>query len=111
MIRPIPRYLLPHSAVLVKKNAADKWGKFTETEIPLQFVRLEPVRSRTYGLSGDLPGEKARLFYDPVSSIPCDAVFETDDIIRFNGREYAVGEIKEFFGDSDKAHHLEISLT
>lgn len=110
MTRPIPRYLLPHSCVLVKKSKPDTWGKFTPVETELRFVRIEPVRERSFGLSGNIPENKARLFYDPVSSIPADVRFETDDIIRFNGRELTVGKVHEFYAESDKAHHLEVEL-
>lgn len=107
---PIPRYLLPHSCTLVKKSEPDKWGKYKPNETELHFVRIEPVRERSFGLSGNIPRNKARLFYDPVSSVPDDVCFETDDIIRFGSDEFTVGAVREYYAESGKAHHLEVEL-
>ena len=109
-MRPIPKSLLIHAVTLHKKINKDKWGigeldKGTE----LTYVRMEP--------SGKIVRDKnnaeiqlaAILFYDCKNSDPKSVMFETDDLIEFNGVMHRV-EVVEPLYDDKRLHHYELGL-
>lgn len=111
MIPAIPRYLLPHRAVLKRKLSEDKWGGREHEETPLYYVRIVPCRGVRFSLGGDVPEVSAKMFFDNVNSLPCPAPeFEAGDVIGFSGRDYVVGKINTFYADGDEVHHWEVEL-
>lgn len=109
MTRPIPAYLLPHTATLYKASARDAWGKETCSEYTLKNVRFEPVDQARYGMTADLREVRARLFVDSVTSDTDGADIETGDRIVFNGKEYRVMQISEYYSEQT-LHHREVML-
>ncbi|MCI7767865.1 MAG: minor capsid protein [Oscillospiraceae bacterium] len=108
---PIPRYLLPHAVTLVEALSSDPWGgKGQELRTVINFVRIEPCRSRSFSLGGDIPEIKAKLFFDAFSSVPNDVSFETGDKVIFGSEEFIVSEVQEFYGTTGDIHHLEVLL-
>ncbi len=111
MTAAIPRYLLPHKAVLKRKISEDKWGGAEYEETPLSYVRIVPCRGQTFSLGGDVPEVFAKMFFDRVNSIPCPAPeFRSGDVIGFNGKDYVVKKINTFYADGDEVHHWEVEL-
>lgn len=112
MLAPIPRFLLVHSCILRKVTSPDPWGGGGDlSDTKINFVRIEPCRSQKFSLGGDIPEVSAKLFYDSFSSSPNDVRFEPKDKVVFNGREYVIVEVRTFYGDSWKVHHLEVMLS
>lgn len=112
MIPAIPRYLLPHKAVLKKAVSVDGWGKSEYKSTPLFRVRITPCRGQRFALSGDLPELSAVMLFDMDNSLPLPAPeFDTGDIVVFGGREFVVRKVSTFYADSDNIHHLEVELT
>lgn len=111
LIRPIPRLALVNDGELLKAASVDGWGKTTFAEpVKLRYIRVTPVSSRQFSLSGDLPQISAVLYFDRVNSLPKNAVFDTGDTLKTCGREYKVKTVKKFYGASGKVHHLEVEL-
>ena len=111
MTAAIPRYLLPHKAVLKKKLSEDKWGGAEYEETPLVYVRIAPCHGVRFSLGGDMPEVSAKMFFDYVNSLPCPAPeFEAGDVIAFGGRDYVVGKVNAFYADGDEVHHWEVEL-
>lgn len=111
VIPPIPRYLLVHSCTLRKTASPDPWGGGETSDTKINFVRIEPCHSQKFSLGGDIPEISAKMFYDSFSSSPNDVVFETKDKIIFGEREYAIVEVRPFYGGTDKIHHLKVVLS
>jgi hypothetical protein len=113
--RPIPAYLLPHTATLYKAIAKDVWGKETYTSgdesgvYTLKNVRFEPVDAIRYGLTADLSEIRARLFVDAAVSTTEGAVISTGDRIVFDGKEYRVVQIQDYYAEK-LLHHREVYL-
>lgn len=111
MIPAIPRYLLPHKAVLKKAVSADSWGKSEYKCTPLFRVRITPCRGQRFALSGDMPELSAVMLFDTENSLPLPAPeFDTGDIVAFGNREFVVRKVGTFYADSDNIHHLEVEL-
>ncbi len=119
MLAPIPRYILVHSCILRKTVSPDPWGGGSYSDTAINFVRIEPCNSRKFSLGGDIPEISAKMFYDCFSSVPDpdpdpdpdDVSFEPKDKIIFGGKEYVITEVRTFYGDTGKAHHLEVMLS
>lgn len=112
MIPAIPRYLMPHSAVLKKKISEDKWGGGKYEETPLSFIRIVPCRGQRFSLSGDIPEVSAKMFFDLKSSVPCRPPpdFSPGDVICFEGRDYVIKRVDTHYVDVGEIHHLEVEL-
>lgn len=112
MLTPIPRYILVHSCILRKTASPDPWGgSGTHSDTAINFVRIEPCNSQKFSLGGDIPEISAKMFYDSFSSVPDNVRFEPKDKIIFGGKEYIIVEVRTFYGDTGKAHHLEVMLS
>lgn len=108
---PIPRYLLPHCADVIRRDNSDGWGGGGEKVIAkLGRVRIIPAHSQTFALGGDIPQVSAKMFFDCVNSTPEGFGFRTGDVIRFMGREYTVQKVETYFADGGDPHHLEVIL-
>jgi hypothetical protein len=107
---PIPRYLLPHYADVVRKTTSDGWGGGDTETITLRWIRIIPAHSQAFSLNGDIPQVSAKMFYDCKNSLPENMEFKTGDIIRFMGRDYAVQKVETHFEDGAEPHHLEVIL-
>lgn len=111
MNAPIPLFLLPHTAVLKRKVTDDGWGGAQYKELPLYHIRIEPCWSQTFSLSGDIPQVSGRLFFDCVNSLPTGTAFIKGDTVVFNGREYTVSKVYEYYAKTDMIHHYEVLLS
>lgn len=108
-MKPIPRSLLIHSAVLyeVTENA---WQSETRTELAqLRHVRIEPSSRLTVSKDDRSVEISATLFYDCRCSRPRAVEFREGQRLSFGGQLYRVESI-ELIYDNRRLHHLEIGL-
>lgn len=122
MIRPIPKNLLIHSAVLTTEFSPDKWGKPSESDtVQLKNVRIEPSAKHVIGGNGETVQLAAVLFFDCRNSTPRDVVFALKDDtvdgkrvvlqrVGFGGRLYTVQTVEALYGDRNRIHHYEVGL-
>jgi hypothetical protein len=108
-MRPIPKFLLIHSAVLKKEASEDVWGKKTAETVALSGVRVEPAQRRMFSLTDGLPEADTKLFYDCRNSSPGNVVFETGDVVVFGGKEHRIVRVSSFY-DEKRLHHLEVYM-
>ena len=122
MIPPIPKQLMIHSAVLVTRYNADKWGNAsTSDSVQLEHIRIEPNSQLVTDNSGAMVKLSATLFYDCKNSSPAEVAFALkDDTVNgkavdiqqlvFGGRTYTVQTIEPLYATSNKVHHYEVGL-
>lgn len=106
MARPIRRDLLIHAATYHSKGLPDMWGDDNSIETDLRYIRLEPKTKLTRGISNQVDSDTT-LYWDATFSTPCE--FEIEGKVNWNGREYSVVAIDEYY-DRVKLHHLEVRL-
>lgn len=120
-MNPIPKYVLCHSAVLTINFAPDKFGKSKgSVSAPLENVRFEPASKHEQSVEINGHRVTAKMFFDCVNSacaLPFvtvggtyDGEVVTSQVVTFNGSDYSVEEIRQFYDDS-KLHHLEVLLS
>ena len=122
MIPPIPKMLLVHSAELITRYNADKWGNTTECDtVSLKNVRIEPSSKSVTDTSGTVIQLSATLIYDCRNSAPRGVVFaltgdkadgKTVEVqqVLFGGRTFTVKVIDALYADADRIHHYEVGL-
>lgn len=113
MARPIPRYLLPHSAT-------HKYGTPTEDDTgarawpssrTLSHVRFEPTSRLGMTKDNQQIQLSAVMFFDCRNSGPRGVSFAIgDQIIRTGGATYTVVGGTEPLFDAGRAHHWEVEL-
>jgi hypothetical protein len=109
-MKPIPRKLLIHSAVIKSVTSADRWGKETTSpDVTLKYIRIEPSSKLVKDKQNNDLQLSALMFFDVKNSLPAGTAFAQDQIIVFNNREYRVQLIDELY-DADKLHHYELGL-
>lgn len=108
-MRPIPKFLLIHSATLKKESAENVWGKKTNTSTSLSSVRFEPVNVRHWNVQEGLPEATVRMFFDCRNSVPFGMAFDTGDVITFNSRDYTITSVSSLY-DERGLHHYEVYL-
>lgn len=110
-MKPIPKSLLPHEAVLHKK--INSGGRFEEDSldpgIRLIYVRMEPSNKIVRDKNGAEIQLAATLFYDCKNSDPKNVSFKVDDVISFNGQKHRVQVVEPLY-DNRKLHHYELGL-
>lgn len=107
-MRPIPRSLLIHSAVLYEERE-NSWQERELVELArLTHIRVEPASKMTITSDNRSVTLSATLFYDCRNSAP-EVEFKPGYIVEFGGRKYRV-ETVEVFYDRQKLHHLEVGL-
>lgn len=121
MIPPIPKRLFVHSAELVTKYSADKWGNATASDtVKMEHIRIDPSSKVVTDSTGTNIQLSAVLFYDCRNSSPAvtfalkgDAIGEKAVDIQqviFGGRTFTVQIIEPLYADSNKIHHYEVGL-
>lgn len=109
-MRPIPKRLLIHQAILHKETVQDRWGKGQlDAGVKLEFVRMEPSRQLIRDKNNAEVQLAATLFYDCLNSRPRDIGFQEDDIIIFNGQRHQVRSVEPLY-DERHLHHYELGL-
>lgn len=109
-IRPIPKRLLPHAAMLHKEIVEDRWGKsHLDDGVSLKYIKLEPSTQIIRDKNNAEIQLAATLFFDCVNSQPVGQSFAVDDVIIFNGEQFCVKTIETLYVDV-QPHHYEMGL-
>lgn len=110
LIKAIPKTLLIHTVTQAREGEADRWGNGELAgEQELQHVRMEPSSRIIRDKNGAEIQLAATLFYDCRNSRPKNILFQTDDIIIFNGQRYKVQTVEPLY-DGARIHHYELGL-
>lgn len=109
-MRPIPKKILIHSAVLRRKVSEDRFGNETLDEgSKLHLIRVEPSSKIVRDKNGAELQLAAVLFYDCRNSQPRNVTFLEDDILAFQDLKYQVKTIDSLY-DERRLHHYELGL-
>ncbi len=109
-MKPIPRKLLIHKAMIKSVSEADRWGKKTWTDpLELEFIRLEPSSKTVTDKQNTQLQLSTTLFYDCRNSLPGGITFTKDMIITVDELDYRVQSVEALY-DERKLHHYEIGL-
>lgn len=119
-MRPMPKKMLIHCAVLVTEYAPDLWGNASELNaVPLDRVRIEGSHRTVMTKDRQQITLSAVLFFDCTNSsspIPFLLEGETHDskivknqFVEWNGKRYAVQSVEPLY-DEKKIHHYEVGL-
>ena len=108
MFKQIPKKLLIHSVLCVKKSNKDKFGKCDIlSKIKINNVRIEFVNKQVLSKTNTQTTLSALLFYDVKNSHPPHNFVVGDEIV-FNNQNYIIETVEEIY--TNKLHHLEIGL-
>lgn len=108
-MKPIPKRLLIHSAVLYEKKE-NSWQERDLVELAkLTHVRVEPCTKLVTTSDNRSISLAAEMFYDCRNSSP-KVDFKVGQRVRFGGQDYSVEVVETFCAASDKPHHLEVGL-
>lgn len=109
-MKPIPKQLLIHEAMLHKEINKDRWGNGdTDSGTILSDIRIEPSTKIVRDKNNVEIQLAAMLFYDCKNSRPKGISFEVDDIIVFNGQKHQVRIVEPLY-DNKRLHHYELGL-
>lgn len=110
MIKPIPKRLLPHSAVykeyLGNTGEGDEWG----VDTPLTFIKVEEKTQIKVTSNGREVVGNAKMFYDLTNSSGLSSKPIQNSKIIYNNHEYRVVDTDVFCGEQAIAHHYEVML-
>ena len=109
MVKPIPKALLIHSAVLKKTSSMSLFGEKTFSQTALAHIRIE-LTHRLVLTDGDTVQKNAGVMYfDMKNSTPSDTVINVGDYIAFGGNDYLVETVRRVLADG-KIHHIKATL-
>ncbi len=109
-MRPIPRALLIHEAILKRPKIVDRWGSTEyEEDVSLQRVRIEPSFKVIRDKNNQEIQLAALLFFDCRNSRPARQTFRLDDVVIFNGQQHRVQVVEPLY-DGRHLHHYEIGM-
>lgn len=109
-MKPIPKALLIHRAVLKRPKTKDRWGSAEyENDVDLQRIRMEPSSKIIRDKNNQEVQLAALLFFDCRNSRPTGQAFRLDDIVVFNGQQHRIQLIAPLY-DGRGLHHYEIGL-
>lgn len=110
MIKPIPKRLLPHSAIYKKYLGNTGEGDELGEETPLSFIKIEEKNQLKVTSNGREIVGNARMFYDLTNS---DGLIDKpveNSIINFNEKTYKVVDVDILCPDTSHPHHYEVLL-
>lgn len=110
MIKPIPKRLLQHNCIYKKYLGNTGEGDEWETDIPLNFVKMEEKTQLKVTSNGREVVGNARLFYDLVNSSGLSNKPVQNSKIIYNGHEYRVVDTDILCGEQATPHHYEVLL-
>lgn len=119
MLRPIPKKIMTHSAVLKTVKSTDRWASPTYEEVKLTRVHIQPVHDIRKSADNKEIHLNGVLFYDPHISSPSvnwNEVFNSSAIadgqmkVVYNGRTYTVWSIDLLPDDEGNLHHVEVAM-
>ena len=108
-MRPIPKQLLIHQAILHRVEHEDRFGNAKlDAGQSMKHVRFEPTDKIVRTSNNAEIKLSAIMFYDCKNSKPRGLSFVVDDIIAFGNEKYKV-QTCDLLEDT-KPHHYELGL-
>lgn len=109
-MRPIPRSLLIHSAMLRLPAGVDVWQKpINSVSIDLSYIRIDPSSKVIISKDNTEMQLSSTLIYDCRNSRPLDITFAPEQIITWQDRDYKVITAEPLY-DGIRLHHWELGL-
>ena len=110
-MKQIPLEILKNKATLFPYTGQDDYGNAQHgTEVELENIYIEPVSSTVMQALGEYERYELTLYYDAVNSKPSVRFTNLDKII-YNGKEYGVRMVADYFNPYDsRLHHSEVRL-
>lgn len=109
-MRPIPKWMLTHSAKLYSEKQHDSWQKTTWDEpVTLRHVRIEYDEALIFGVNNQQYRRTAVLFFDVRNSKPVGTTFYRGQKLTAFGRDFRVEKVEPLY-DERGLHHYEVSL-
>ncbi len=109
MVRPIPKRLLIHSAVLSDVSMDAFQSESLTTAAELQHIRIEPSTKQVTTRDNRQINLSAVLFYCCRNSRPAAVPFYVGQRITFGGAVFRVETVDPIYDDS-ALHHYELGL-
>ncbi|MDB0581381.1 putative minor capsid protein [Salinicoccus roseus] len=112
-VKPIPKHLLIHKAIVKGKSDEDMWGNpVPGTDVPLEHVRFEPSSAIEKTPNDASIDYESLLFIDTVHSLPAGYTPEKGSEIKFKETTFSVEKVEPVYAvDPDTPHHYEVYLT
>lgn len=110
-MKQIPAEILKDKAMFYQYAGQDDYGNAQHgTEVELENIYVEPVSSTVMQALGEYERYELTLYYDAVNSKPSVRFTNLDKII-YNGKEYGVRMVADYFNPYDsRLHHSEVRL-
>ena len=110
-MKQIPLEILKNKAIFYQYAGQDNYGVPTyNDEVGLKNIYIEPVTSAFVQSLGEGERYELTLYYDAVNSKPSVRFTNLDKII-YNGKEYGVRMVADYFNPYDsRLHHSEVRL-
>jgi hypothetical protein len=112
VIRPIPLSLLIHSVEYREHVGNSRYGETFSDPVTIERVRVQPIasyRRKTGVRDREKPNESFVLFFDMTHSRPLVNFKEKSKVI-FQGKEYSVIRVSEYYAFDTTPHHIEVML-
>lgn len=109
-MKPIPKALLIHSAVLSEINTDNTWQEENKTTVAeLTRIRIDTQSKLVATKDNRQITLSATLFYDCKNSSPRNAKFKQGQKVLWDNAEYTIETIEPLY-DGNKLHHYELGL-
>lgn len=106
--KPIPRYLLVHSATLAPYTGMSGGAPAYGTSVNLVRVRFDPVKHTAMTSLGDMKNDQFLVFHDCKNSSPASQTFNFKDKITFGAFVLSVRKVVPCYGAGGAVHHYEV---
>lgn len=108
-VKPIPKTILIHRAVLHEK-IKDSWDTKSPKKVgELERIRIEPSNKVIRDKNNEELQLAALLFFDCKNSSPRGQNFEVNQMVDFQGEFFRVAVVEPLY-DRKKLHHYEIGM-
>lgn len=109
-MKPIPKKLLLHTAILKTISINNTWQEEMDESISvLEKIRIEPISKLVTAKDNRQVTLSAVLFYDCKNSRPKNQSFIQGQKVIWNGIEYVIETVEPLY-DDNKLHHYEMGL-
>lgn len=108
-MRPIPRHLLQHTAVLLDPVSEDTWQNTEYRETTIDRIAVEPSGKWVTDNQNRRVQLTAVLFFDCVNSVPRGVAFTPGQKLRWNGSEYTIITTEQMLVGK-RPHHWEVGI-
>lgn len=109
-LKPIPKYLLPHTAIVEEPDKGSQWANSFHDPITISNVRLEPAQSLSPNEAHENPQLTGLLFIDAENSEGAKNIAVGSRVTVGDYVGYAE-KVNGYFGYAMTPHHWEVELS